>query len=67
LMPSGFTQCLIPNVHPFCGTALSLTTVSLTPCRNGTAAQPSPGSGQLLPGPTIALGQFFWLTAVSYG
>jgi hypothetical protein len=46
--------------------ALSQMTVSLKPCTNGTAGQSSSGSGQLLPGPTIALGPFFRLTAAPY-
>jgi hypothetical protein len=30
-----------------------------TPCRNGAAGHPSADGGQLLPGPTTALGSFF--------
>jgi hypothetical protein len=45
----------------------SYMTSYLTPCRNGTAGQPSSGSGQLLPGPTIALGPFLRLSAAPYG
>jgi hypothetical protein len=36
--------------------ALSLTTFTLTLCRNGTPGQTSSGSGQLLPETTTALG-----------
>jgi hypothetical protein len=42
--------------------ALSLTTVSITPCRIGKVSHPSAGSSQLLPGPAIALGPFLRLT-----
>jgi hypothetical protein len=34
---------------------------SLTPCRNGKAGRPSVGSGELLPGRTIALCPFLGL------
>jgi hypothetical protein len=42
-------------------------TASLTPFRNFKASLPSAGGGQLLPGPTIALILFLWLSAAPYG
>jgi hypothetical protein len=41
--------------------------VSLARCRNVTAGHPSTGGGQLLPGPSNALGRFFRLSAEPYG
>jgi hypothetical protein len=67
LMPSGFTQHLFPNVHLF---KVPLAALFLPCpwqlCHSYTAGRPSVGSGQLLPGPTLALGLFLLLFAAPY-
>jgi hypothetical protein len=59
---------LLLNVHPLGAplATLSLTTMSLVRCRNGTVGHPSVGGSQLLPGPTITLGLFLWLLVAPY-
>jgi hypothetical protein len=57
-----FRPTSLPKHSSFLGSwyslvlALSLTTVSLTPCRNGMAGHHYAGGGQLLPGSTICPG-----------
>jgi hypothetical protein len=69
LMHSGCARRFFPNVRPFevPHATLSLPTVFLMPCRNGTASHFSAGGGQLLPGPTIFLVPLLRLTAAPYG
>jgi hypothetical protein len=63
--PFWFRPASYPEYSSFLGSwyslvlALNLTTVSLTPCRNGMAGHPSAVGGQPLPGPTISILQKF--------
>jgi hypothetical protein len=45
---------------------ITVVTVSILQCRNGTASHPSASGNQLLLGPTIALGSLLWLSAAPY-
>lgn len=59
-------RCCIPGPSIVPSRPSVLYYCAFTPCRNGTAGQPSSSRGQLLPGHTIALDPFLRLSVTPY-